>query len=68
MKQEETLLDETEAAQFLHVSKQWLQKQRHGKSGPPYVRLGGRKRGNVRYRPHCLVQYLDAQTVEGVQS
>jgi len=53
------LLDESEAAECLHVSKRTLQGFRQRRIGPPFVRVGGR----VRYRPADLEAYIEAARV-----
>jgi len=52
------LLNQTDAAKFLGVAVNWLEKRRGPRGlsgGPPFVRLGG----FVRYRRSDLQRYVD---------
>ncbi|HQQ00844.1 MAG TPA: hypothetical protein PLY86_20520 [bacterium] len=53
--QHEELLDQAQAAQFLNVSKRFLEQRRHRGGGPKYVRLSCRM---VRYRRGDLTTWI----------
>ena len=59
-----TLLNQTEAAKFLGVAVNWLEKRRGVRGlpgGPPFVRLGG----FIRYRKADLEKYVrDLESVK----
>ena len=64
MSQEERqLLREDEAAQFCDVSPRSLQRWRWAGNGPRFIRLGGTRRGAVRYRRSDLERYLEERTI-----
>jgi predicted DNA-binding transcriptional regulator AlpA len=56
---DDTLLDEREAAEMLKTSASSLQKQRHTGNGPPFVKIGHL----VRYRRPDLRTYVAERIV-----
>jgi hypothetical protein len=50
-----TLYDEPQAAEHLHVSQSFLQKKRLTGDGPAYLKLGR----SIRYRPGDLEAWLE---------
>lgn len=54
------LLTTEQAAEYLNVSRQKLEKYRQRDKGPRYAKLGG----NVRYRPSDLDEWVEAQIVD----
>jgi hypothetical protein len=57
------LLDEKQAAEYLCLSRSWLQKARCHGYGPAYVRL--RKDGGIRYRLTDLERWLERNSHGG---
>ena len=55
---DESLLNEAEAAKFLAVSVRTLQAWRTRESGPPFVRLGRA----IRYRLKDLIEWVRSKT------
>ena len=60
MIEEHQLYDQAETAALLRVSERALEAWRHRGGGPRFVRLGGGKRGAIRYRGQALLDYLTA--------
>lgn len=58
------LLNEQEAADFLHLESETLKKWRQQRRGPRYVRLEGRA---IRYRQSDLDQYVASQVREAAE-
>src|SRR5690348_3230996 len=56
----EQIYTQPETAALLRVSERALEAWRHRKGGPRFVRLGGGKRGAIRYRGQALLDYLIA--------
>jgi predicted DNA-binding transcriptional regulator AlpA len=56
----EHLIDEIELAKVLGRPVPTLQKDRHAKKGPPYIKIGR----HVRYRPSDVEKYLRERTVK----
>lgn len=56
------LLTETEAAQFLKVSKEWFQADRWKGPQIPFIRVGR----SIRYRKEVLETYLTSRTQPAV--
>lgn len=54
------LLDETGAAEYLGVSRSLLQKWRHFRKGPVYVKIGR----YIRYDPRDLEKYILSQKID----
>jgi excisionase family DNA binding protein len=54
-----TFLTETEAAEYLGISKKTLQRWRYSRSGPPYIKL----KHLVRYPVEDLQSWLDRYKV-----
>lgn len=57
------LLIPSEAATFLAVEVDTLTKWRWNGSGPAYHRIGGSKRGAIRYTPADLAAFVAASRV-----
>ena len=57
------LLHERDAAQILGVSASTLRRWRSLRRGPPYVRVGGKPGGAIRYREADLLAWLASNTV-----
>lgn len=57
------LLTELNAAQYLGVSRSWLQKARCHGYGPAFVKL--RRGGGIRYRPSDLETWLERNSHGG---
>jgi predicted DNA-binding transcriptional regulator AlpA len=55
------LLTEQQAAALLTVSIPTMGRWRREGTGPPWFRLGGAKKGAVRYRRDELLAWLEAQ-------
>jgi len=56
-----TFLTETEAAEYLGISKKTLQRWRFGRRGPSYVRVAGKL---IRYHQAILDTWMDQQTIK----
>lgn len=56
-----TFLTESEAAEYLGISKKTLQRWRFGSRGPNYVRVAGRL---IRYPQAILDAWMDQQTIK----
>lgn len=52
------IMTQEQLGAFLDVSIQTLERWRRSKSGPPFFRLGGPKRGHVRYRKVALTEWF----------
>ena len=50
------LMNEAEAAEFLGLSRRFLQSRRYRRDGPPFVRISCRA---VRYRPEDLSRWIE---------
>jgi hypothetical protein len=58
---ETQLLTESEAAEFLGISRSWLQKGRIYDYGPAYLKMK-EPRGVIRYRLSDLLAFIDERT------
>ena len=56
-----TFLTESEAAEYLGISKKTLQRWRFGRCGPNYVRVAGKL---IRYPQAILDAWMDQQTIK----
>ena len=56
-----TFLTESEAAEYLGISKKTLQRWRFGRRGPNYVRVAGKL---FRYHQAILDAWMDQQTIK----
>lgn len=56
----EQIYTQPETAALLRVSERALEAWRHRGGGPRFVRLGGGRRGAIRYRGKALLDYLAA--------
>ena len=56
-----TLLTESEAAEYLGISKKTLQRWRFSRRGPNYVRVAGKL---IRYHQAILDAWMDQQTIK----
>ena len=56
-----TLLTESEAAEYLGISKKTLQRWRFSRRGPNYVRVAGKL---IRYHQVVLDMWMDQQTIK----
>ncbi len=64
----ERLMYERDAAEYLGVSKAWMQKARFNGTGPKYIKVGGTYGRAVRYRGRDLDAYIDANEVSTIDS
>ena len=64
----EQLMYERDAADYLGVSKAWLQKARYNNTGPKYIRVGGIYGRAIRYRVRDLDAYIDDNEVSTADS
>jgi predicted DNA-binding transcriptional regulator AlpA len=55
---EDEFLTTDEVASLLKVSNQLLRSWRHKGDGPPYIKIGPRDKGIVRYSSKALAEYL----------
>ena len=55
---EERTFTVKQAAEFLHVKAQTMDKWRLNKTGPPFSRIG-HKRGKILYRKSVLIKWLE---------
>lgn len=62
------LLHERDAAVVLACSIAWLQKCRHLRVGPRYIKIGGVNGRSVRYRLEDLQRYINDNAVETADS
>ena len=56
-----TFPTESEAAEYLGISKKTLQRWRFGRRGPNYVRVAGKL---IRYHQAILDAWMDQQTIK----
>ena len=56
-----TFLTESEAAEYLGISKKTLQRWRFGRRGPNNVRVAGKR---IRYHQAILDAWMDQQTIK----
>ena len=54
-------LTESEAAEYIGISKKTLQRWRFGRRGPNYVRVAGKL---IRYHQAILDAWMDQQTIK----
>lgn len=54
------VLNDTQAAEYLGITKYWLRNNRRSPQAPPFVKIGGR----IRYRVASLDTWLQQQEVK----
>lgn len=56
--------DEKTAAELTGLSRAWFSSKRWSGGGPPYTKMGGGKRGAIRYKVSDLFEWLERHKIE----